>query len=115
LDDGKRSGVDSLGSNTFVYVLTVLLNGDILSAGEDRTLHLWYDFDNTQTIARPAISVWAVSIIPNGDIISDISDGVVRIFSQTEKRRASADDLREYDAGRKSGAARATDGQRQDE
>jgi phospholipase A-2-activating protein len=86
------------GHTSFVYALAVLPNGDMLSAGEDRTVRLWHDFDNTQTIVHPAISVWAVSTMPNGDIVSGTSDGVVRIFSHAEERWASADDLREYDA-----------------
>ena len=50
-----------------------------------------------QTIVHPAISVWTVSSMPNGDIVSGSSDGVVRIFSEAEERWANADELRRYD------------------
>lgn len=35
--------------------------------------------------------------MPNGDIVSGSSDGVVRIFSASEERWASEQDLKEYD------------------
>lgn len=55
------------------------------------------DFECAQTIVHPAISVWTVSTMPNGDIVSGCSDGVVRIFSESEDRWVSANDLKEYD------------------
>lgn len=48
-------------------------------------------------IVHPAISVWAVSSMPNGDIVSGCSDGVVRVFSESEERWASAEALKDYD------------------
>jgi hypothetical protein len=35
--------------------------------------------------------------MPNGDIVSACSDGVVRVFSESEERWASQQDLKEYD------------------
>ena len=35
--------------------------------------------------------------MPNGDIVSGCSDGVVRVFSQHEERWASADMLKDYE------------------
>jgi len=35
--------------------------------------------------------------MPNGDIVSGCSDGVVRIFSESEDRWESADALKSYD------------------
>lgn len=35
--------------------------------------------------------------MPNGDVVSGCSDGIVRIFSQVEERWASAEELKEYD------------------
>lgn len=46
---------------------------------------------------HPAISVWAVSTLPNGDIVSGCSDGVVRVFSDSESRWASRGDLKAYE------------------
>jgi phospholipase A-2-activating protein len=36
--------------------------------------------------------------MPNGDIVSGCSDGVVRIFSVSKERWASEQDLKEYEA-----------------
>ena len=46
---------------------------------------------------HPATSVWTVSSMPNGDIVTGSSDGVVRIFSSAEERWASANKLKEYE------------------
>jgi phospholipase A-2-activating protein len=35
--------------------------------------------------------------MPNGDIVSGCSDGVVRVFSSAEERWASQEDLKEYE------------------
>jgi phospholipase A-2-activating protein len=35
--------------------------------------------------------------MPNGDIVSGCSDGVVRVFSESEERWTSEQDLKEYD------------------
>jgi phospholipase A-2-activating protein len=47
---------------------------------------------------HPAISVWAVSVMPNGDIVSGCSDRIIRIFSSSAERWASAQDLQNYEA-----------------
>ena len=36
--------------------------------------------------------------MPNGDIVSGCSDGIVRVFSETEASWASSEALKEYDA-----------------
>jgi phospholipase A-2-activating protein len=35
--------------------------------------------------------------MPNGDIVTGCSDGVVRVFSAVDERWASAEDLKTYD------------------
>jgi len=85
------------GHTSFVYSLTVLPNGDIASAGEDRTVRIWHNDECVQTIVHPAISVWSVASMPNGDIVTGASDSVVRVFSAAEERWAPADDLKQFD------------------
>ena len=41
--------------------------------------------------------MWAVAVLPNGDIVSGTSDGIVRVFSAAEERWASAEQLQAYD------------------
>lgn len=55
------------------------------------------DFECTQTIVHPAISVWTVSTMPSGDIVSGCSDGIIRIFSESKDRWAPANELQEYE------------------
>lgn len=106
------------GHTSFVYSLSVLPNGDIISGGEDRTVRIWrgmhrivsrvrhwltpqtwpyIDGECVQTLVHPAISVWSVSAMPNGDIVTGCSDGVVRVFSAQEGHWAPADQLKAYD------------------
>ncbi|KAG1758901.1 WD40-repeat-containing domain protein [Suillus occidentalis] len=53
------------GHTSFVYSLSVLPNGGIVSGGEDRSVRVWRDGECVQMIVHPAISVWAVSTMPN--------------------------------------------------
>ena len=46
-----------------------------------------------QTITIPAISVWAVAALANGDFACAASDGIVRVFSQEEHRWADKETL----------------------
>ncbi|KAI0949929.1 hypothetical protein AcV7_008555 [Taiwanofungus camphoratus] len=85
------------GHTSFVYSLSVLPSGDIVSGGEDRTVRVWRDGECLQTIVHPAISVWSVSTMPNGDIVTACSDGVVRIFSAAEERWLPGDQLQAYE------------------
>ncbi|EIW84876.1 phospholipase A-2-activating protein [Coniophora puteana RWD-64-598 SS2] len=84
------------GHTSFVYSLSVLHTGDVVSSGEDRSVRVWKDGECSQTIVHPATSVWAVATMPNGDIVSGSSDGVVRVFSEAEERWASAEELKAY-------------------
>ena len=106
------------GHTSFVYSISVLPNGDIISGGEDRTVRVWrgmhrvvlfvryslmlqtrpyIDGECAQILVHPAISVWSVSAMPNGDIVTGCSDGVVRVFSTHEEHWAPADQLKAYD------------------
>ncbi|TFY60426.1 hypothetical protein EVJ58_g5154 [Rhodofomes roseus] len=85
------------GHTSFVYSISVLENGDIVSGGEDRTVRIWRDGECSQTIVHPAISVWSVSTMPNGDIVTGCSDGVVRIFSHDDSRQLPGEEQKAYD------------------
>lgn len=66
-----------------------------------RVLHSYAvssDGECVQTIVHPAISVWTVATMPNGDIVTGTSDGKVRIFSAVEERWAPVQELQAYDA-----------------
>jgi phospholipase A-2-activating protein len=85
------------GHEHFVYNLTSLPTGEIVSCGEDRTVKIWSGKQCIQTIPHPAISVWCVASSANGDIASGTSDNTIRIFSRSPDRFADEVALKEYD------------------
>lgn len=94
-----------LGHENFIYSIAALPNGEIVSAGEDRTVRIWRDSQCVQTITHPAISVWSVAANPDsGDIVSGASDKKVRIFTRDIGRIASPEVLKEFEESVKSSA-----------
>ncbi|GAA6027019.1 hypothetical protein JCM8097_006044 [Rhodosporidiobolus ruineniae] len=90
------------GHDSFVYSLSAVpdaLGGGLVSGGEDRTVRIWRAADGEceQTIVVPAVSVWCVAVLANGDIAAGASDGLVRVYTRSEERVASAQDLAEYE------------------
>ncbi|KAI1841443.1 hypothetical protein JX266_012372 [Neoarthrinium moseri] len=91
------------GHESFVYRLAALPSGEIVSAAEDRTVRVWRGTECVQTITHPAISVWAIAVCPQtGDIVSGTSDGVIRIYTRSPDRVASAEVLQLFDEAVKS-------------
>ena len=95
---GGRQLAQLYGHENFIYSLTSLQNGDLASAGEDRTVRIWRGKDCIQTITHPAISVWCVAACSeNGDIISGASDRTVRVFTRDPRRQADAPTLAAFE------------------
>lgn len=107
------------GHTSFVYSLDVLSSGELVSSGEDRSVRIWRgecqvdmivscvislkstlvtDGALGQTITIPAISVWSVACLSNGDIACASSDNFIRIFSREPQRIADAQELQAYEA-----------------
>lgn len=85
------------GHTNYVYSLACLSpNMEFASCGEDRSLKIWKKGECIQTIAHPTQSVWCVCALPNGDIATGASDGVVRIFTQDPSRVAEPQVISEY-------------------
>lgn len=86
------------GHESFVYSLTALPSGELVSSGEDRTIRVWRGLECAQTITLPAISVWSVAANQQtGDIVSGSSDGVVRVFTRNPENIADAETLASFD------------------
>ncbi|KAG7330272.1 hypothetical protein KOW79_006494 [Hemibagrus wyckioides] len=82
----------------YIYSLAVFPNGqDFISTGEDRTVRIWKNGECAQTIRLPAQSVWCCCVLPNKDIVIGASDGVIRVFTDSEERVASAEDLQAFE------------------
>ncbi|KAI1127240.1 ubiquitin homeostasis protein lub1 [Nemania abortiva] len=100
--NGQQVG-ELRGHTSFIYSLTSLPSGELVSSGEDRTVRIWRGSECVQTITHPAISVWSVAACSTtGDIASGASDGVVRVFSRSEERIASPETLAHFDESVKS-------------
>lgn len=90
------------GHDSFVYSLSAILDsagGGLISGGEDRTVRVWRAADGecTQTIVIPAVSVWTVKALANGDIAAGSSDGIVRVFTREDSRVTDLATLTNYD------------------
>ncbi|KAL8758351.1 MAG: hypothetical protein Q9199_001562 [Rusavskia elegans] len=95
--NGKQVG-ELHGHESFIYSLTSLPTGELVSSGEDRTVRIWSNNECVQTITHPAISVWGVAACSeNGDIVSGASDKKVRVFSRVKARQAPPDVIQAFE------------------
>ncbi|XP_066536882.1 phospholipase A-2-activating protein [Hoplias malabaricus] len=86
------------GHTNYIYSVAVFPNGqDFVSTGEDRTVRIWKKGECTQTIRLPTQSVWCCCVLPNGDIAVGASDGIIRVFTESEERVASPQDLQAFE------------------
>jgi len=89
------------GHESFVYDLAVH-HDTLISVGEDRTARIWkLDSNFTsgqihQVITIPAISVWCVDTLPNGDFVAGSSDNKLYVFTQSSGRVASEAELNAF-------------------
>ncbi|MCO5583280.1 hypothetical protein L7F22_037190 [Adiantum nelumboides] len=102
------------GHTSFVYALDSLSSGEIVSSGEDRSARVWKGEQSSlqgdpqeltgmidgalqQTITIPAISVWSIACLSNGDIACASSDNFIRIFTREPQRMADVQELQAYE------------------
>ncbi|CAH1156011.1 unnamed protein product [Phaedon cochleariae] len=77
------------GHTNFIYsIARCRAHGldSFVTSDEDRTVRFWQNGENNNTIELPAQSIWTVACLPNGDIVTGSSDGLVRVFTQDESR-----------------------------
>lgn len=88
------------GHTNYIYCIArnPALGDDIfVTGGEDSTICLWNaDGQLGGSIALPAQSVWSVTCLNNGDIVTATSDGVIRIFTRDPLRVADEATLTAY-------------------
>lgn len=96
-DDTANRPVQTLSGHTsFVYSLAVnpRSTGELASSGEDRSVRVWSSSGTlVQTLTLPAISVWSVATLSDGDLVTATNDGLVRVFSRIPAHKASAEQI----------------------
>ncbi|TRY63728.1 hypothetical protein TCAL_07145 [Tigriopus californicus] len=83
--------------NNFIYSMSAFSEDKFIIGGENSGIKVFKDFENEQVLQVPAISVWSVAALPNGDIAGGCSDGRTWIFSADPARQASEDALKSYE------------------
>lgn len=80
------------GHTNYIYSIafnTALGENIIVTSSEDSTIRMW----NTEgelgnAITLPAQTVWSVTCMKNGDIVTGSSDGIIRVFTRDASRVA---------------------------
>lgn len=92
-DDGECVHEMS-GHTNYIYAVAqqkALGEDCVVSCGEDSTLRMWNISTGQQVgepLVHPAQSVWSVTCLQNGDIVTGSSDGIVRVFTKDAARVA---------------------------
>lgn len=82
------------GHTSFVYSLATLATaGELVSSGEDRSVRVWQGDALIQTLTIPAISIWSVGTLQDGDVVCGSSDHQVRVFTRQNERIADQEEL----------------------
>ncbi|CAB3243021.1 unnamed protein product [Arctia plantaginis] len=91
--------------NTFYghsnYIYSISLNPGVeqgfATCGEDGSVRLWAGGDCVRDIRLPVQSVWSVTCLENGDIVTGSSDGLVRVFTKDPARFADEPTLKAFE------------------
>ncbi|CAG4941351.1 unnamed protein product [Parnassius apollo] len=87
------------GHSNYIYSITTNpgLPNTFTTCGEDGTVRLWSSGDCVREIRLPVQSVWSVTCLDNGDIVTGSSDGVVRVFTKDPARYADEATLKNFE------------------
>ncbi|KAM9641354.1 phospholipase A-2-activating protein isoform 3-T3 [Trichechus inunguis] len=86
------------GHTNYIYSISVFPNcKDFVTTAEDRSLRIWKHGECAQTIRLPAQSIWCCCVLDNGDIVVGASDGIIRVFTESEDRTASAEEIKRFE------------------
>eukprot|EP00095_Tigriopus_kingsejongensis_P004294 maker-scaffold722_size106786-snap-gene-0.32 protein:Tk04294 transcript:maker-scaffold722_size106786-snap-gene-0.32-mRNA-1 annotation:"phospholipase a-2-activating protein isoform x2" len=83
--------------NNFIYSMSAFNQDKFIIGGEHSGIKIFQGTDVEQVLQVPAISIWSVAALPNGDIAAGCSDGKIWIFSTDEKRRAPEEMSKSYE------------------
>mmetsp|Transcript_4940 Transcript_4940/g.4125 ORF Transcript_4940/g.4125 Transcript_4940/m.4125 type:complete len:244 (-) Transcript_4940:57-788(-) len=80
------------GHSSFVFSVTLGLLGRFFSGSEDKTVIVWKNDAKDQLINHPN-TVWMVRCDEDGDVITACNDGLARVFSESEERKATQEEI----------------------
>jgi len=101
---GNPAGTLRGHDGDFVYALAQINaqggNG-LVSSGEDGIIRVWSEVDGSlaQEVIVPALSVWCLNSLPNGDLAAGCSDDRIWVFTRDETRLADEATTAVYEAG----------------
>ncbi|XP_013178100.1 PREDICTED: phospholipase A-2-activating protein-like [Papilio xuthus] len=83
------------------YIYSICINPGVpnsfTTCGEDGTVRLWSNGDCVREIHLPVQSVWSVTCLDNGDIVTGSSDGVIRVFTKDPARYADEATIKTFE------------------
>ncbi|GAA5876514.1 hypothetical protein JCM8547_009412 [Rhodosporidiobolus lusitaniae] len=87
---------------SFIYSIVSLpsvAGGGLASSGEDGIITLYNEEDGEedQQIVVPALSVWSLAALPNGDLACGCSDNLIWIFTRDAARKADEATTADYE------------------
>ncbi|XP_056376683.1 phospholipase A-2-activating protein isoform X2 [Hyla sarda] len=86
------------GHTNYIYSICLFPNSqDFVTTGEDRSMRIWRKGECTQTVRLPAQSVWCCCVLENGDIVVGSSDGIIRVFTESQDRTATAEEIQAFE------------------
>ncbi|KAM8962208.1 phospholipase A-2-activating protein [Pelodytes ibericus] len=86
------------GHTNYIYSICLFPNSqDFVTTSEDRTVRIWRKGECSQTIPLPAQSVWCCCVLDNGDIVAGASDGIIRVFTESQDRTASLEEIQIFE------------------
>ncbi|SCV69115.1 BQ2448_2135 [Microbotryum intermedium] len=95
------------GHDSFIYSLVSILssaNGGLASSGEDGIIKIWNEEDGEmdQQVFVPALSVWSLTTLGDGDLACGCSDDCIWVFTRDDTRRGADEGTEEeYEKGLK--------------
>ncbi|XP_026751047.2 phospholipase A-2-activating protein [Galleria mellonella] len=87
------------GHSNYIYSISInsALSSGFATCGEDGSVRVWSAGDCIGEIRLPVHSVWSVTCLDNGDIVTGSSDGLVRVFTADPARYADEATLKAFE------------------
>ncbi|KAF9409483.1 hypothetical protein HW555_011158 [Spodoptera exigua] len=87
------------GHSNYIYSISMnpVVPQGFATCGEDGAVRLWAGGDCVRDIRLPVQSVWSITCLDNGDIVTGSSDGIVRVFTKDPARYADEAALKQFE------------------